>query len=315
MEKEKVFVIINSYLIGDIILVNSLVQNIKRIYKNSKVVMLSSPKLIDICKNQQGVDDVVIWDRHGAHKGFLGMMKFKKEFPYKNIYAVFPIYGTDRPILLSWLLGAKYVLFNTLEKKNIFKYLLKTKYKLNKIDRKILTMQNCHLQLLQGITKEELIDCKIKYNLNDNNFPPLKDIKDYVVLCPLSSRAPKDMPYNSVVDLIKKIKNKVVILGSGKTSEELSEKLSKENLDNLIDLQNKTTIDEAAIVISNSKGVISVDTGLAHLACSLNKKITVVFYEVKESPFIPEERLYNAKTIVENQTSENILKTFNSLFN
>ena len=29
---EKVFVIINSYLVGDMLLVNSLVQNIKRIY-------------------------------------------------------------------------------------------------------------------------------------------------------------------------------------------------------------------------------------------------------------------------------------------
>ena len=313
LSNQKTFVIINSYLIGDIILVNSLVQNIKRIWKDSKVVMLSSSKLIDVCKNQEGVDDVIIWDRHGKHKSFLGMLKFILTFPYKNIYAAFPIYGMDRPVLLSFLLGAKYILFKKIGRKNIFDRLFKSKYKLKEIDKSNFTTQNMHLNLLSGITKEELIDCKIKYNL-DNQNQIINDLQDYITLCPISSRPTKDMPYETVVDLIKNSTKKVILLGSGKTSQELSEKLKNENLDNLIDYSNKTSINEAAHIISNSiGGIISVDTGLMHIACALDKPTVAVFYEVKNSPFIPKEELYNTKTIVENQTAENILSTLNSI--
>ena len=156
---EKVFVIINSYLVGDMLLVNSLVQNIKRIYKNSKVVMLTSKSLFELSKYQKDVDDVIIWDRHGEHKGFKGMLKFIKEFPYKKVYASFPIYGTDRPIMLGYMLGSKYNLF--VGKKNIFRFLQKTKHKLEQTEIKV---QNQHLSLLKGITKEKLNECPIVFN-------------------------------------------------------------------------------------------------------------------------------------------------------
>ena len=101
IKNKKVFVIINYYRIGDILLTNSLVQNIKRIYEDAFVVMLTSSALVDIAKYQKGVDDVVIWDRHGIHKGAFNTIKFAFKFPYKKVYAAFPIYGMDRPLLLS----------------------------------------------------------------------------------------------------------------------------------------------------------------------------------------------------------------------
>lgn len=302
---QKIFLIINSYLLGDMLLVNSLVQNIKRIYKNSKVVMLSSKTLYNIAKNQEGVDEVIIWDRNGEHKGLFNMFKFIKNFPYKNIYAAFPIYGTDRPILLSNLLGAKYVLFRN--KKNIFKYLLKKHYNFDHIDSSDYPMQYWHSNLLKGITKEEVIDCKIKYNI-EKDTKNLVDEKEYITLCPVSSKISKDMPYDTVVDIIKKIGNKIVILGNGKVSRNLSEKLKNENLENLIDLTDKTTLDEAAKVIKNSKGVISVDTGLLHLSCALDKEVVGIFYRTEKTPFMPNHEMYKSKVISENQNADNILK-------
>lgn len=156
MAKRNTFVIINSYFIGDILLTNSLVQNIKRLFPDSKVVSLTSPKLVDIAKYQEGVDDVIVWDRKGEHKSFINMLKFAWEFPYKDIYACFPIYGLDRPVMLSRLLGAKYVL----APRNGFfsKFLRNSKYKYTPTTG---TMQSQMLSLLKGVTTEELIDCPI----------------------------------------------------------------------------------------------------------------------------------------------------------
>ncbi len=309
-DDEKVFVIVNSYLVGDILLVNSLVQNIKRIYKHSKIVMLSSERFVELAKYQKDVDEVIVWERNGYHKGFLNMMKFIKNFPYKNIFASFPIYGTDRPILLSFLLGSKYILFRN--KKNIFKFLLKTKYKFDCINAEDIPMQYWHLNLLKGITKEKLIDCPIVYNIDSQTKNPVQD-ENYVVLCPISSRKSKDMPIETVKKIISDIDKKVVLLGNGAASRELSEILKKENYTNLIDLTDKTTLQEAACVMKNSVGVISVDTGLMHMACAVAKEVVCVFYELKQSSFMPDSNIYKSKVIAENQTAENILNEFRIL--
>lgn len=309
---EKVFLIVNSYLVGDMLLVNSLVQNIKKLYENSKIIMLTSPKLIDVVKYQKDVDEVIIWDRHGEHKGFWGMLKFIKQFPYKKIYAAFPIYAMDRPVLLSRLLGAKYVLFGY--KKNIYKHLLKTKYKFNYILSEEIPIQYWHVNLLKGITKEELTDYPIVYNVDENTKNPISE-SEYLVLCPISSRKSKDMPFDTVKNILRKTDKKIVLIGTGKASRDLSEELKKENFENLIDLTDKTSIQEAACVMKNSKGVIAVDTGLMHLACAVDKEVVCVFYERKKSEFMPNPTMYKSKVIVDNQTAENIIKEMNILIN
>ena len=309
-EKEKIFVIINSYLVGDMLLVNSLAQNIKRLYQNSKVIMLTNKTFYDLSKYQKDVDDVIIWDRHGEHKGILGMFKFIKNFPYKKVFVSFPIYATDRPIMLGFLLGSKYNLFY--KKNNIFNLFKKSKYPLIKEDLKVQTQ---HVNLLKGITKEELIDYPIKYFIDDKTISPIENQGKYYVLCPISSKRIKDMPFETVVDLIKTLPDKVALLGSGEVSKELSEKLKNYNFENLIDLTNKTTLQQAAKVIKESMGTIAVDTGLMHMSCALNKPTVAVFYQGTKSEFAPDEEIYNAKSIFKNQTCDNIIETLSELIN
>ena len=86
---KKYFVIINSNFIGDILLTSCLIQNIKRLYKDSFIIMVTtSEKTVEVAKGVEFVDDVVLWERKGKHKGIIGMLKFAKSFPYKDIFAV-----------------------------------------------------------------------------------------------------------------------------------------------------------------------------------------------------------------------------------
>lgn len=303
MTKRNTFVIINSYFIGDILLTNSLVQNIKRIFPDSKVVSLTSPKLVDIAKYQEGVDDVIVWDRKGEHKGFINMMKFVWNFPYKNIFACFPIYGLDRPIMLSRFLGAKYVL----APRNGFfsKFLRNSKYKYPQALGK---MQFQMLSPLKGITKEELIDCPIKFN------PPICDIKvsakDYIALIPTTSRLSKDIPIETIIKILKVFhKYKFVLLGQGERIKKISDEIKEAEIDNVIDFSNKTNLIEAANIIRNSKYVISADTGFMHMACALGVKTVTIFYENTTQAFMPDETLYDVKVIKNDTSTQNVIET------
>lgn len=310
-EDRKVFLIINSYFIGDILLVNPLVQNIKRLYPDSIVVMVTSPKLVDIAKYQRGVDDVLIWDRKGKDKGIFGMIKFLMRLPYKKIFAAIPIYGGDRPKLLSLMSGAQNILAP--DGKSFISHIKKSKYPVSTCwDH---STQQKQIDMLTGIAKkEDLIDVAMEYDIPD--FELKDEIKEkldgsYSVLCPTSTRKSKEMPFEVVEDLAQKLDCKVALLGSGKSAQEYAQVLKK--YPNIVDLTNQTTLLEAAKIINEADKMISVDTGLMHFACALKTPVVCVFYEDFTKGYKPDSKLYNAIVVDENQSADNILNAFNKL--
>ena len=310
MEDKKVFVIVNSYYIGDILLINSLIQNIKRIYKNSWVVMLTPPSLYDVAKYQYGVDDVIIWDRKGSDKGFWNFIKFILRFPYKKIYAAFPIYSMDRPVILSKLLGAKYILGPM--RKLLTKIILKSKYPV-KADWSC--TQKANMELLSGITEEELIDCPMKFCPPEETSETVLSLKntDYIVICPKTSRVTKDIPDEKVCEIIEKYPSRIVLLGSGEEANKLSEIINKKQYTHVVNLIGKSTIVESAQIIKNSKSCISADTGMLHMSCALNKPTIGLFYEKPLNSFAPKEDTYPLSKNLIDDNVENILNTLDNL--
>jgi len=309
-QDKKVFLIINNPYIGDILLINSLVQNIKHIYPNSIVVMLTTSNLADVAKYQYGVDDVIIWDRIDMHNNLLETIKFIKNFPYKKIFAAFPIYTRERSVYLSLLLNSKYILFYKQNKRfSIPNLLLRTKYK---IKCNGTTMQEYHASLLTGITKEKLENKPILYNVTNNDL--IKDYRDtYISLCCTSTRTIKDMPFEVVCQVIETLKDyKIILLGSGQLASELSEKLKTKYFSNLVDLTNKTTILETVNYINNSVGMVSVDTGLMHFACALKTPVVCVFYETNKSSYMPNPLIYKA-VIVNKENAKNYKNIISAL--
>ena len=306
MEK-KVFVIINSYYMGDILLANSLVQNIKRLYSDSIVVMLTPTKFVDIAKYQDGVDDVVVWERHFAGNKIKGMQDFVKNFPYKNIYATFVVYGSERAMVLARMLRSKYVLAPN-KMKFFAKFLRKKKYRISDDYTRVQTMV---MNLLRGITKQKLVDTKIRFNLPQFSLTeklcnlPSK----YIAVCPISSKIEKDLSFEQLSDLLKKLdKANIVILGNGKSAEELSEKLKQEKFSNVYDLMNKTSVLEAARILNDAEEVVSVDTGLMHMACALDKRTIAIFYDkIGYQGYMPDSQMYDVAIVNENETVNKIV--------
>lgn len=306
--EKKVFVIINSYFIGDILLVNPLIQNIKRLYENSVVVMVTSEALQDIAKYQKGVDDVVIWDRKGNDKGFIGMLKFLWRMrKYKNIYAVFPVYGMDRPSMLAKMLNPKYIL--AMLQKGLIKRFLKSQYPIKYHPE---SAQFNHISLLSGITKEKLVNVPMIYNV-PNVDTEYRFEKPYTVFCPTSTRKTKEIPIEVVAEIIEKLDEDVVLIGKGETIKEYSKYLNTKHFSNLIDLSNKTNILEASYIIKNAKGMISADTGFMHMACAVKTPVATIFYETDTGAFKPDGTIYSAKVIDQNQTADNIILKYNEL--
>ena len=300
--EKKNFLIINSYFLGDILLTNSLVQNIKRIFPNSNIIMLAPSHYEAAAKYQKDVDEVIIWNRKGEHKGILGIIKFLKNFPYKNIYAAFPIYGSQGSMNLAKLLNAKYILAP--KSKRYSRFWRKSKYDFVYEGEKT---QTKILSVLNGITKERLIDCPIKFYPPENT--SIKLPQNYIALVPSSTRVTKEIPTDTIKSIVENHPEKnFVLLGKGESIKRYSKILK--DFKNVINFSNKLSLEESSYVLFKSSGSICCDTGFLHMAYAMNIPTVGVFYEHNMEKFMPDETMYKKVSIIkENQTAENIFNT------
>ena len=300
--EKKNFLIINSYFLGDILLTNSLVQNIKRIFPNSNIIMLAPSHYEAAAKYQKDVDEVIIWNRKGEHKGILGIIKFLKNFPYKNIYAAFPIYGSQGSMNLAKLLNAKYILAP--KSKRYSRFWRKSKYDFVYEGEKT---QKEILSVLNGITKERLIDCPIKFYPPENT--SIKLPQNYIALVPSSTRVTKEIPTDTIKSIVENHPEKnFVLLGKGESIKRYSKILK--DFKNVINFSNKLSLEESSYVLFKSSGSICCDTGFLHMAYAMNIPTVGVFYEHNMEKFMPDETMYKKVSIIkENQTAENIFNT------
>lgn len=307
---EKVFVIFNTAFIGDILLNNTLAQNIKHFYPASKVVYVVQPQFADIARYQKGVDDVVTFDKKRDSNPF-GFFKFVKNFPYKNIFASFVIYSNDRNLILSRLLGAEHIMTEPHSK---FTELMSTKeeYKPNTYTHK----KDTAAALIENLTGVPFLNLPLVYE------PPFVDTEflpsgqEYVAITATSKFKPKDMPAEVAIQLIKKLKESgktPVILGAGEAARIFVRDIEHLGADGFVDLVDKTDFVQLANVLKRCYALISVDTGTMHMGNALDIPTVAVFYSHGKELWAPQEGLYKSVLLSGTPSAEDIYECLTRL--
>lgn len=300
-DNSKIFVVYNTACFGDVLLCNSLCQNIKQIFPDSKTVFITDKKFKDAALYQKDVDEVVIYDKKGVNKGLFGFIKFIKEFKYKKSYASIITYNNYRNWMISYVTGSRNIMMAERKKSD-------------------LSTQEKHNLLLQSLTNKKVKNYPIKYQLSEevrrSTTEILSDIEDYVVLCTTSKNVVKDMPVETATQLIKQLNEigqKVVFVGVGEKALEHARMLKESGCD-FLDLTNKTTIPQLGAILEKSRCLISVDTGTMHLGCAVGIPTVAVFYEQGTlNNWAPKQELYKSVVIHENQTAESILNALKTI--
>ncbi len=298
-DNNKVFLVFNTACFGDVLLCNSLCQNIKLFYPQSKIIFIVNKPYYEAAKFQKDVDEVVVIDKNKEHKGLLGLIKFIIKFKYKNAFCAFITYKNERNYLIARLSGCKNIVSDNL----------------NDIKDK---MQKKHSNLLKDFTGKEIKDLPIICDFPDKITDKFNKIilpeNKYIAFSPLTKSITKDIPLETSVELIEKLNRagyKVIFLGCGEKAEEYSAKL---NCSDFINLTGKTTITELGTILLHCKALISADTGTMHLGNALNIPVITVFYRAADI-WSPDPKLYKTVTIDKNQTAENIFNTTIKMIN
>ena len=312
IDMEKVFVVFNTACIGDILVTNTLVRNIKNYYPDSKVVFVCDSPYSAVARYQEGVDDVVTYDKK-LIKSFSGFINFVKGFPYKKPFAAMVTYSNERNLLISRLIGAKHIISNH-------------RCKLWNTNEKYRMGDYVHMKDIWGGLIEPLVgehkNLPIKYCPPIVDSPVVnmvKELKNPVVLCTTSNFYKKDMGVNDCKKLIELMKEEgltPVLTGAGKIAEKFSADLRKSGCFDFVDLVGCTSFPELANVLSICGKCITVDTGTLHFANALQVPVVGIFYAGCDDMWASDESLYPAKTLVgENVLPGEIMKAYRELTN
>lgn len=313
----KNILVVNTSYFGDVLLTNTLCQNIKIEYPNSWITFMVNKPFYEVAKYMQGVDAVLCYDKNGKHKGILGIFKFLQEYRqvYKNKFDIaFVLYGNERGIFISKAFGADTIISNN---HGILHFVFLTK---SVAGNEQSSVQQENASLIKGLTQKDPLDLPVKYN------PPLEAIsyatcllnqfgitsEDYLVgLCATSKKIEKDIPIDTAIKVISDLSNsgkKVVLLGAGNRAAEYVTELHAQGCSTFVDFTNKTSIAQLAGVIQHCKAVISVDTGTLHLTCALGIPLVALFYinDAKHLTKWAPAKYYPHVLLTGNITSENI---------
>ena len=310
-DNDKLFIIFASNFIGDTLILNGLVQNIKENFYDAKVVFVVPKYLYPIAKYQYQVDDVIIFDNKKKNN-LSYIVSFILNFKYKHPYCSFSINAKERDLLIAKLIGSR----------NIYTS------KINKISRFFANWDNNQRNSYKSMAEnysafiEPLIKKEIKQkpiifvppNIASDNIKTINRIKQtnkIITIVPANSykQSSKNMPIDDFSALIDNISKEYTILlvGKGDYYDKYINVLTNKNI-NFANFINKLDLLEVTSVFKKSDIIISIDTGLMHLSYAMGCKTIALFYENSlKDLWAPDERIYNNVVVLSDDISPDLI--------
>ena len=266
--------IIHTAFIGDIVLSTPLIKKIKDTYPDSDITYVTTPSGEAILKNNPHLNNIIVYDKRGEHKGISGVWQLGKRLRYENFNMVITPHRYLRSSILSWLSRSPIRKGYDIASGS-FLFTEKIKYDRTKHEvEKLLSFvapenkKRYEIELYPGEKEKMKGDNLWKENL-------LED-KKVVVLAPGSKWFTKQWPveyFNKLAENLKKLSNVRLIVVGGK--DEINLPIEKENI---IDMRGKTSLLELADILSRADVVVTNDSSPIHIASAFKKpKIFALF--------------------------------------
>jgi len=289
LENIKTITLINLGYIGDVINSSPVCIELKKKYPDSKIIYITLKPSYETAKYLPNVDEVLVYDRRGDHKGFKKLVKLAFSIR-KNHKIDLAILLTDsfRCAFFAFLLGAKKRLGRVCQNRSIFLTntipFLKEEY-----DMKIHISEH-YMRLLKplGLYKS---DYKFSFNFSEKDNVYINEIlnesdcsnKKLIGFCPCARLEGKNWWPKDAAEFIKIINKttdyKVAIVGDDSDiTAKFVQDIRNFGQNNFIDITGKTTIAQLGAIIAKCDKFVSVDTGSMHLAFALNIPTVALFY-------------------------------------
>jgi ADP-heptose:LPS heptosyltransferase len=253
--------------IGDIVLTSPVIRCLKnQLPQNSQVHYLTKPSFESLLNENPYCDR--LWLLKPSLNETINEIKAQK-FDY-----IIDLHNNLRTFIIKKRCAVPSFSFDKLN----FKKFLVTRFKINKlpqihiVDRYFKTIDK-----LGVINDEEGLDYFFPAK-EDTIYQKAKDLKglNFISMAIGGQHSTKKMPVHKLKEIVTASNYKIAVLG-GKEDVTVANELEVQFPEKVINLAGKLSLHESAGVVSLSKGIITHDTGMMHIAAALKRPVLAVW--------------------------------------
>jgi len=277
--------IVRTDRIGDVVLTTPAIKAIRQFYPSSHVTVLVAPATYELVNGNPYVDEILVDDRQGRHKGLFGFLRLVREISSKK-FDLAVVYHTKRRYNLACYAAG--IPFRLGYKNNKFGSLLTYPLKDTRAQGvkheaeycmdvlKEIGIENDDLDIFVP-TQKEAEDWVLHW-MQENNLKP----NEFIVVHPGASDAAKCWPIANFASLMDRLAErnalKIVLIGSPQTVSIAQEILRQtRQASRFLDLTGKTSLAQTASLLRRSRLLISNDSGPVHVAAGVGTSVISLF--------------------------------------
>lgn len=272
----KILIVQTSFL-GDTILSTPVIKEVKNLYPDSEIWMMTTPLSSQLVERNPDVNGVITYDKRGSESGFKGLFRMAAKLRAMDFDMVYSLHKSYRTSALLFLSRIKRRVSFTVSKLG---FLYHERYNRDPKDHDVLR----NLSILSGemdIRKIENPEMKLfplkSSEIDQKLVEDLDNLSEYAVLVPGSAWETKMWDSSEFRQAAEHILSKglnIVLLGSKEDKGVCSKVAFTEKI---LDLSGKTSIEEAIYVVSRAKLIVCNDSMSLHMGSALRVPTVVAF--------------------------------------
>lgn len=275
--------IVNVNWIGDVLFSTPFIREVRRAYPQSFIAALVVPRCVPILKSNPRLNEIIIYDEQGEHRGIRGKIKLAGLLRAKRFDTAFLLHRSFTRTLICWLAGIPQRIGYYTKKRNILltKSILPSARPAHKVEQFLALAQAA------GITPSENKDYEFIVADEDTEYidSTLRENKlaatDFlVVINPGGNWDLKRWPQERFARLADRLtaeyQAKIIITGAEKDVR-LAENITAMMKSLPLILCGRTTLGQLAALMAKVNLVIANDSGPMHLAVSQKTKVICLF--------------------------------------
>ncbi|MFA5116921.1 MAG: lipopolysaccharide heptosyltransferase II [Candidatus Omnitrophota bacterium] len=279
----KRILIVRTDRIGDVILSTPVIKAFRDYYPNAHIAMMVRPYTADIVDGNPYLDEVIVYDKDGAHKSWQDSMKFAFELRKKNFDLALVLHPTQSAHLITFIAGIDkrvgynrkwgFLLTDPLPHTKEWGEKHEMEYNLDMVRNLGLEPKDRSLFLPIKDESEKWVDELIgKSGIRQND--------KIVAISPGASDPTKEWVmerFAQVADALSvKYSFSVIIVGAPQEAE-LTNRVRMTMHRFAVDLGGKTSVSQLASVLKRCSLFVGMDSGVMHMACALGLPVVALY--------------------------------------
>ena len=288
--------------IGDAVMTTPAVRAIRHNFPAARISLLAKPWVAPVFAYSPHVDEIIIFDAYGRHKGFYGTIRLARDLRTHGFGAAIFLQNAIEAALIAFLAGIpnrigfdtdarRLLLTHPVRCTKAIKSIHQTGYYLRMLEGAGLATGPPALELCVGAQDRRAAE-QILYSHGITPAHRVVGLNPSATFGPAKQWFPER--YAAIGDRLNREHDAVILIFGGPSDRELGRTIARIMTAPAIDLSGQTSLGEAMALIDRCDAFVTNDSGLMHVAAALNTPLVAIFGStnwITTSPYSPTSRI------------------------